>query len=361
MVYDVSPGQPVTPTLTFFDADGGPIESGITGTMTLYGPASADALDGPETLVHRGGGRWGPTFGGDLTTARGTYRWVTSAISGAATLAAQSGTFIVGLGNQSTLRELLTSVRRSLRDGWTGTTSGSGNGGGTTLVASAFAYGSNNRWGASEIFFFEPQVVTDANPVRVQSFVASSGTFTFTPAISATIANLDFIIGDREGQGWAHAEVLDAIQTAAKRLAPVRRVADRVSLSLVSDRHLYTLPSDWIALDGVDYLAPGSADEWKTIAAAYLNRRHVGSDGVFGIDNSQAWLAGYALRLRGRAAPMVPEAMGGYVHGDGPAIRDDAIYELLLMSDKAPDRQRAAGMQPAVMRARAAAALGRLG
>lgn len=355
MAFDVTPGQPITPGLSFFDSNGSPITSGITGTMTLYAPGSATSVSGPTALAHQGNGRWGVTFAGSLTTARGTYRWTSSAITGTATLAAQSGTFIVGVGDQWTLRELYTSVRRGLRDGWTGTTSGSGST--TTAVASKFAWGSNNRWLASEVYFFEPASVADENPVRVTAFTASTGTFTFTPAITSTVSGLDFILGNKEGQGWAHEEVMDAIQTAVRRAGLMRPVTDRVSLSGVSNQYLYNLPNDWVRLDGIDYLQSGTTGRWMPIALPRIVRSHLGTDGVFGLDDSLAWLAGYALRLRGWAAPQVPEAMGGYVHGDGATIRDDAIYELLLMSDKGADRQRAAALQPSVMRARAGAAL----
>jgi hypothetical protein len=357
-MFDVRPGQAYTPTLQFFDANGSPITSGIVGTMTLYAPSSATAVSGPTSVSHQGGGRWGVSFAGSLTTARGTYRWTSSAISGTATLAAQSGTFLVGVDDAWTLRELYTSVRRGLRDGWTGTTSGSGST--STAVASAFAWGSNNRWLASELYFFEPQSVTDANPVRVTGFAASSGTFTFTPAITSTVSGLDFILGNNEGQGWTHDEVLDAIQTAVRRAGLLRPVTDRVSLAGVSNQYLYSLPNDWVALDGIDYLVSGTSDSWLPISNAYIARGHIGTDGVFGLDAAQQWLAGYSLRLRGRAAPQVPEAMGGYVHGDGATLRDDAIYELLMMSDKPGDRQRAAGMQASVLRARAGAALARM-
>lgn len=354
-MYDVLPGQAYTPTIHFYSDDGSLITSGIVGTMSLKDPSSDTVVSGPTSMTLQKGGGWGVTFAGSLTTLRGTYRWVSSAITGTATLAAQNGTFIVGVGDQWTLRELYTSVRRGLRDGRTGTTSGDGTT--TSIVASAFAWGSDNRWLASELFFFEPQSVTDENPVRVTDFDASTGTLTFTPAITDTVAGLDFILGNFEGQGWSHDEVMDAIQTAVRRAGLLRPVTDRVSLSVVSNQYLYTLPPDWVRLDGIDYLESGRTDVWRPISNAYLNRSHQGTDGVFGLNDAVGWLSGQALRLRGVAAPQVPEAMGGYVHGDGATMRDDALYELLLLSEKGADRQRAAAMQPGVMRARAGAAL----
>ena len=359
MFFDARPGYPYTASIRFVDGNGSPITSGIVGTITLYPPGSTTATDGPDALTHLGDGRWGFQWAGSLLTALGTYRWATSAITGTATLAAQAGTFVVGVGDLWTLRELYTTVRRGLRDGWTGTTSG--NGSTTTAVASKFAWGSNNRWLASELFFFEPGALTDENPVRVTGFAAASGTFTFTPAITSTVAGLDFILGNREGQGWTHDEVTDAIAKAVRRAGRKRPVTDRVSLAGVSNQHLYALPGDWGGLDGIDYLAGGTTDDWRPISGVYVNRRHLGADGVFGLDGSLGWLAGYALRLRGWAPPRAPRAMGEYVPGNGATIADDAIYELLLMSRDGLDRQRAAGTQAGVLRARAGAMLARLG
>ncbi|MBP9897466.1 MAG: hypothetical protein KBF28_03780 [Gemmatimonadales bacterium] len=357
-MYDVQPGQPYTTSLSFFDGNGSPITSGITGTMTLYSPSSTTLIDGPDNMTHLGAGRWGVQWSGDLLSARGTHRWTTSAITGAATLAAQSGDFVVGVGDAWTLRELFTIVRRALRDGWTGTTSGSGNVGGTTLVSTDFAYGSNNAWLASQLFLFEPQSVTDRNPVRVTAFTASTGTFTFTPAITQTVSGLDFILGNRDGQKWSHEEVIDAITTAVRRAGLVRPVTDRVSLTAVSDQTLYNLPAGWLTLDGIDYLVSGTTDDWRPISNIYIKRGTIGTDGAFGLLTGFA--GGQALRLRGRSVPTVPDAMGGYVAGDGATMRDDALFELLLMSKDGPDRQRAAALQGAVYRARAAAALARL-
>lgn len=356
MAYDVQPGYPHTPTLTFYDSNGSAITSGIVGTMTLYGPASTTALGGPTSLTHQGGGRWGVTWAGALLAARGTYRWTTSAITGTATLAAQGGTFAVGVGAGWTLRDLYTSIRRGLRDGFTATTSGAGST--TTLVASRFAFGSNNAWLASELLLFEPQAVADENPVRVTGFAASSGTFTFTPAITSTVSGLDFILGNKDGAGWSHDEVMDAIATAVRRAGAARAVTDRVNVATVSGQRLYSLPAGWVALDGLDYLASGTTDDWRPVSNAAITRGNLATDGVFGL--ALDWGGGLALRLRGRAAPSVPEAMGGFVQGDGATLRDDALFELLLASREPADRQRAAALQAAVYRARAGATLARL-
>lgn len=357
MSYDVQPGQPFTTSLTFYDGNGSPVTSGVVGTMSLYPPSSTTATGGPSSMTHFGGGRWGVTWAGSFLTERGTYRWETSAITGTATVAAQYGSFVVGLGDQWTLREIYTRVRLMLPDGWLGTTSASGST--TTLKCSKYAYGSDNAWLASELYLFEPQSVTDENPVRVTDFDAATGTFTFTPAITSTVSGLDFIIGNKDGQRFEHDRVIEAIRGAVRRAGTPRPVTDRVSLATVSNQYLYSLPNGWVGLDGVDYLLPGDvADNWRPVSNVHLNRKHIGTDGVFGL--TLDWGGGLSLRLRGKAVPTVPDAMGGYVAGDGATIADDAIYELLLMSTDGPDRQRAAAMQPSVLRARAGASLARL-
>lgn len=357
MSFDVQPGQQYTPTLTFYDGNGSPITTGIVGTMTLYAPDSTTAVSGPTSLSHQGGGRWGVTFAGSLTAALGTYRWASSAITGTATLGAQYGSFVVGLGDAWTLREIYTRVRLMLPDGWLGTTSGDGTT--TSIVCAKYAYGSDNAWLSSELYFFEPGAVGDENPVRVTDFDAATGTFTFTPIITDTVAGLDFIIGNKDGMRFEHDRVMEAIRGAVRRAGLVRAVTDRVSLATVSNQYLYSLPNGWIGLDGVDYLLPGGqTDDWRPVSNVYLNRQHLATDGVFGL--ALGWGGGLSLRLRGKAAPTIPDAMGGYVAGDGATIADDALYELLLMSTDGPDRQRAAALQPSVLRARAGVSLARL-
>lgn len=259
-----------------------------------------------------------------------------------------------------TLRDLYTAVRLALRDGWTGTTSGTGTT--TTLVASAFAYGSDNAWLASEIYLFAPSSGSDTNPVRVTAFSASTGTFTFTPAITlgSTASGKAFILGNRDGQRWTHEEVIAQIQGAIRRAGYARPASD-TSLSIVANQRIYTLPAGWVVLDGVDYLAPGGgiADEWLPISLSKVDRARVTIDGTFALADI-GWVGNQRLRLRGKTTPSIPTAMTDTIQADPIVIRDDAVYELLLMSPDGPDRQRAAAMQPAVLRARAGAALARL-
>lgn len=357
MAFDVQPGQPFQTWITIRDAFGSPVTSGVTGTMTLFGPASTTALSGPSAMAHLGGGEWGVTWAGSLLTARGTHRWVTSAITGTATLAAQRGTFEVGVGDEWTLRELLTAVRRGLRDGFTGTTTG--NGSATSLVCNRYAYGSDNAWKSSELFLFEPQNVLDLNPVRVTSFVASTGTFNFTgQSITSTVTGLDFILGNKDGMRWSHDEVMDAIVTAIRRARTMRRVWDQVSIVANSlNAYEYALPDGWVDVDEVSFLpTPGiSTTAWVPIAPVYWrvpdNRNVLAFSRV-------PWNC--PVRIGGWAVPALPEAMNQLVHADGAGVRDDAIYELLLGSDRPADQARAATMAGGVQRARVGAAMGRL-
>jgi hypothetical protein len=354
MSYDTTPGVGYIPTITILDGNGSPVTGGITGTMTLYGPASATAVAGPTSLSHFGGGAWGVSFAGSYFAALGTYRWVTSAITGTATLGAQSGIVVVGRGDLWSLRELYTSVRRAVRDGWTGTTSGAGST--TTLVASAFAYGSNNDWLSSEVYVFEPQSVTDTNPVRVATFAASTGTFTVTPAITSTVSGLDFIIGNKDGEGFSHDEVLDAITTAIRRAGATRRVVDQVYLTTTTGTYEYALPAGWVGIDAVEYQPwSGWPTDWRPIAIPYAP-----FNPTTGILTLLVPPPNNALRITGRALPEEPAGMSSLVQASGAAIRDDAVFELLKLSDDPGDRQRAAMMQGGVERARAGAALARL-
>jgi hypothetical protein len=339
------------------DSNGSPVTSGVTGTISLFGPASTTALVSGTALSHLGDGNWGAIFAASNFGTPGTYRWQTSAITGTVTWSAQYGTFLVGPTDEWTLRELLVSVRRALRDGWTGTTDGIGTT--TTLKASAFAYGSANDWVSSEIFILEPVTVTDTNPVRVTSFAVSGGTFTFTPAvtgIASTAVGIDFILGNKDGEGFSHDEVLDAILTAIRRRRAPRRVRDQVLLTTTTGTYEYSVPANWLGVDAVEYQPwSGWPTDWQPIAQPYAPY-----SATTGILTLLVPPPNNALRITGRALPQLPALLTDLVPGDGAAIRDDAVFELLKMSDDPGDRQRAAMMQGGVERARAGAALARL-
>lgn len=352
---DTQPGRPYSPKFRVVDANGSPVTSGITGTITVYPPTSATVgVLTAAALTHLGDGYWGPAAS-ILYTSLGTYKWVTSAITGGATWGAQTGEFTVGRTDEWTLRRLYTAARRGLRDAWTGTTTGSGST--TSIVDARRAYGSNNDWVGSEIFLLEPQSLTDLNPLTVTAFTASSGTFTFTgQAITSTITGLDYIIGNKDGEGFSHDEVWDAIMTAIDRRRALRRVSDQVLLTSAYLQYEYGVPPGWAKVDRVEYQPLGpSTTQWFPIAQPYAP-----FDPQRGILTLTMMPMNNALRISGWALPQPPATMTDLVPGDGATIRDDAIFELLSMSDEASDRQRAAMMQGGVMHARAGAALARL-
>lgn len=354
MSYETQPGYPYSPRFRILDANGSPIVSGIVGTLTVYGPENTALTSG--SLAHLGDGWWGYNVAGSFLTARGTYRWSTGAITGTATLSAQSGTFVVGVGNLLSLREVLTRVRRGVRDGETGTTSATGST--TTLVCKRFAWGSPNNWLRSEIFLFEPQSLTDLNPVRVTGFTESSGTFTFAnQAITSTITGLDFIIGDKEGQGYTHDEVMDAITGAIQRAGILRPVNDQYAVTAANNTFEYPIDAAWVGIDTVEYRQGGDTDAlWRPLARPFWQfYRERGA-----LRLTQEMGGNTSIRIIGRALPVLPATMGELVQADGMAIRDDALFELLQMSEEPGDRQRAAMLGPSVMQARRGAMLARL-
>lgn len=355
---DTQPGRPYSPKFRIVDANGSPVLSGVTGTITVYPPTSATVgVLVAAALTHLGDGYWGPAAS-VLYTALGTYKWVTSALTGlpsSGTWGAQSGTFTVGQTDEWPLRRLYTAVRRGLRDGWTGTTDVIGTT--TTLKASAFAYGAANDWVSSEITILEPGAVTDPNPLRVTAFTVAAGVFTFTPAVAGNVAvGTDFIIGNKDGEGFSHDEVWDAIMTAIDRRRALRRVSDQVLLTSAYLQYEYGVPPGWAKVDRVEYQPLGpSTTQWLPIGQPYAP-----FDPQRGILTLTTMPMNNALRITGWALPQPPSLMTDLVPGDGAQIRDDAIFELLSMSDDASDRQRAAMMQGGVMHARAGAALARL-
>lgn len=365
-MYDATPGSPVTTTIRFLDANGSPITTGIVGTMTLYAPAATVSSGGPTAMAHQGDGAWGVTWAGSLTVATGDYRWVSSAITGTATLAPQAGSAIIGTGDAWSLRELYTAVRLALDDGMTGTSTSGGST--TTLNDTRMAYGSVNRWVASELFLFEPGGVADVNPVRVVTFTPSTGDFLFTPAVTSVASGVDYILGNLDGQGWRHERVMEAIVTACRRFRTLRRVTDAVSLTATATQFEYAPPASWAAVDRVEYLPDATyPDRWAALAPRYARWQPVTRTVRLTMPalrtGRAAWASfpatSAALRITGRAPAPVPQGMGSLVHAPGAMVRDDALYELLLQRPEPEHRQRAAMLAPGVLRARAGAALAR--
>jgi hypothetical protein len=186
----------------------------------------------------------------------------------------------------------------------------------------------------------------------------SAGTFTFTPAvtgIASTAVGIDFILGNKDGEGFSHDEVMDAITTAIRRRRAPRRVRDQVLLTTTTGTYEYGVPANWLGVDAVEYQPwSGWPTDWQPIAQPYAPY-----SATTGILTLLVPPPNNALRITGRALPQLPALLTDLVPGDGAAIRDDAVFELLKMSDDPGDRQRAAMMQGGVERARAGAALAR--
>lgn len=355
---DTQPGRSYSPKFRIIDSKGSPVVSGMTGTMTVFAPSSATTpVINAGTLTYVGTasepGYWG-VAASSLFTETGAYRWQTSALTGTVSWGAQYGSFLVGRTDEMMLREVYTLVRRGLRDGRTGTTTNSGTTG--TLQDTKFAVGADDEWVGSEIYFFEPQSAADANPVRVTDFNPSVGIFSFTPAITSTISGLDFILGNLQTHGWDHDEVMDAITGACRRRRVPRKVVDQVLTTTSTGTFEYAAPAGWVGIDRVEYQPwSGWATDWRGIAKPLAPFNP--TTGILTLTLVPPY---NALRLTGRALPSLPALMTDLVPGDGTLVAEDAIYELLRMSDRTTDRQRAAMMAPAVERARAGAALARL-
>jgi len=349
-------------------ANGKPILTGESGTVSLYGPAATTALVSGTALAHQGNGYWGATFAGSLLTTPGTYRWVTSAITGTVALEAQSGEFVVGYGgaNAWTLRELVVSIRHALRDGFEGTATG--NGSTTTLVDSTYARGSNSDWLGSELLILEPGA-SDPNPVTVSGFTASTGTFTWpaSQAVTSTVTGLNYVLGNLGGRGFTHRAILSAIAYACRKVGASVRVADEVSLAFDTSTAQYLVPAVFASVTGLAYQPSGSnPGTWLPIADRYwrfdpVRQRVQFTRYATGYASGRLYSSGYgipngaALRLEGTAVPSVPGALAETVEADGARVRDLALIELQTWSP-APEHRQAALMRAA----RGGARVGRL-
>lgn len=355
---DIRPGEPFTPGFLIKSPNGSLETSGVSGTLILDSPTTTAATSG--ALSYQGGGVWGYTIAGSFTGVPGTYTYrVASLVTPSGTLVDQVGTFEVGYDNAQTVREMYTRIREDLGDGWTGTTDATGST--LTLKASAFSYGAANDWLSSEIFFFKPGAVGDTNPVRVTAFAISAGTFTFVPAITSTVAGQDFIIGNKDGRGWRHEQIMGAIQTAVRRCGYMLRLTDETSLTYASTTAEYSVPAAFAEVTGLAYQPPGAqTGEWAPIAKGrywewqpdrrrIVFLRHVGNFSRYvTMGQSYRWSNGFSipqgsrLRLTGRALLQVPGAMGATIDADPTRVYDLAMISLLGGSKDGADRQEAA-------------------
>lgn len=352
---DVRPGEPFTPGFLIKSPNGSPETSGVSGTLILDSPTTTAATSG--ALSHQGGGVWGYTIAGSFTLVSGTYGYrVASLVTPSGTLVDQVGSFEVGYDNAWTVREMYTRIREDLGDGWVGSTTSNGSVG--TLVDSKFGYGAVNDWLSSEIFFFEPGAPGDTNPVRVIGF--NGGNFTFTPPVTSTVAGQDFIIGNKDGQGWRHEQVLGAITTAVRRCGHALRLTDETSLTYATTTAEYGVPAAFAEVTALAYQPPGAlTGEWAPIADRYWDwqpdrrrivfTRRVGNFNRYVTHGtSPRWSNGFAipqgsrLRLTGRALLQVPGAMGATIDADPTRVYDLAMMGLLMQSADGGDRQRAA-------------------
>jgi hypothetical protein len=353
---DIRPGEPFTPGFLIKSPNGSIETSGVSGTLVLDSPSATAVTSG--ALAHQGGGVWGYTIAGSFTGTPGTYTYrVASLVTPSGTLVNQSDTFEVGFDNAYLVRDLYTQLREDLNDGWTGTTDLVGTT--TTLKCAAFARESSNDWVDSEIFIFEQGAVTDPNPVRVTAFSTTAGTFTFTPAVGSNVAaGTDFIIGNKDGQGFSHAQVMNAMRRAVRQCGYAPRLTDEISLTFSTTTAEYTVPAGFADVTELAYQPPNArTGEWLPIARGRYwewqpDRRRVVftrmASGVYGsFVTPTRWGQGFdipqnsKLRVTGRARIQIPTAMGATIDADPVRVYDTALMLLLMESDDGPDRQRA--------------------
>ena len=336
---DYALGAPATVALRLTDSNGTPVTSGVTGTFTLYGPASATATSGPTALAHLGDGAWGVTFPATAMTATGVYRAVTGSVTyGSSTLGAQTVVFTVGVPSpvHKTLRECLVALYDELHDGLPGTTSSLGT---TTTAVDSRRVNTNltaDEYVDSELLLLAPGSVTDANPLVVTSFTPASGTFTFAPAVTAVASGTPYLLCNLRGQGYPVRDVRAKILAAWREIMPRQQVIDTVSVATDGTYEL-AIPANWRDVDMVG-LRNASTQPWGALAPAYWEwdapRR------LLRFAHQHA--AGLAVRLEGTIDYAEPAFLNSVVQVPFGWLRDRVLGELLAGSRDRGLQQRAA-------------------
>jgi hypothetical protein len=343
-------GQPYRAAFLVTDSNGAPVTAGVTGSMSLYGPASATAIGGPTALTHLADGLWGVTWAGSLTGTPGEYRYLVPALAfGATTLANQAGDFSAGVlpPGQRTLRDLLIALNLPLNDGWWGTASADGTTGAAsgTLIDSRLinASGVADDWAGSEVLPFQSAAPTSTRtrPYRVTGFAPTTGTLTVAPGPAALVASgTDYLLCNENGAGFGVQRRLQALQAALRMGGAARRVSDQVSVVAAGDTDEYALPAALLTVSGVAARAAGGqADRWTPLAPDRWRR-------MLRADRRLLTLAGYAagtlVRVEGYAYPSLPYFLDQFVEGPADWYVTRAAADLLKASPLAA-HQRMAG------------------
>lgn len=338
---DVVLGAPKTIGWLLREADGSAATSGVTGNVTLYGPASTAAVGGPDALSHFGNGVWGVTFPASEMASAGLYKAVADSISyesGTIELVNQTQLFTVGWPspNHRTLRDCVVDLAIELEWGLEGTATSNGS---TTALVDSGRANSNlttDEWIDSEILVLEPNAVGDRNPVTVTDFTPASGTFTITPAITATTSGQDYLLMNARGNGRSFARLKRTILAAWREVAPVQYVVDEVNF-LTSAGYRLAVPAQWrdVAEIAVRY---GTSGPWSPIAEAY--RPYDPTLGYVNFDRSIG--ANQQLRLVGTIDCAEPDALTSIVQVPYGWLRNRVLGQLLAQSERREDQQRAA-------------------
>lgn len=337
---------PYTVSWLMVDANGSPVVSDITASVSLYhatGPSSA-AVHGPEALAYLGDGEWGYTIPASALDEPGLYYARVPSVSGALTLGELVATFTVGevSHRHRTLREVLLAIYRALGDVVTGTTTNSGST--TTLrdTARVDTGLADNEWVGSQLVILEP-AAGEVNPVTVTDFDETTGIFTFAPAITSVASGIDYWLVHHKGAGHDFNTVRQATLDTVSRLAPREWVEDWISLTAASDTYRYSVPRPWVDVRRVwydrrdtrsDVADPRAYREWAEIAPALVPFDAASGQLSF---RGHMPLAGRAIRIGGYVELPEPRALTSVVPLPYTLVVDTVVSELLVS-----DRDRAA-------------------
>lgn len=328
---DVALGQPYTAAFEVVDANGSPVTSGVSGSMTLDTPEAASAA-GPSTLVDFGRGRWGVTWTGAQIAAAGTYRYVVPTLtygSPTVTLEDQVGWFRAGpiLPWMATLREIVLGCYDELDDLWESTATG---GSTTTLVDTALIDSGReaNEFVGSELLLLEPEGLNDPQPLQVTAYNATTGTLTFNTTLASGIdAGADYALVNQGGAGTRYKRLRRLIDNAIRSATLTDSVSDAISLTYTPPQQLYTVPAYWLDVTRVQWSYPGRATygEFNNIAPHFFE---------FDPDRLQlrilcALPSGAGLKITGRSAVPLPRFLTSYVEANAAWVQDTVLGEIL--------------------------------
>ena len=347
---EVPLGAPHEPAFRLTNKYNEPYTSGVTGTLAVYGPASATALTS-GSLTHFGDGVWGLAVGGTHHRTPGRYTYLVSeATVSDGTLYDLAGAYRVGvvLPWMAQASDLLFRLYRRLEPGgllrrWRTSASG---GDATTLKCAGLGTKTlaANALRGSQVVLLDNTVAGDPIVHEVTANSTTSGVVSLTiyPGLAGTTpANMDFLLVNVKGKGYEYSHVWDALLAVCGNARARLAGEDLLSLTYAANTWEYEVPDSFASVTAI-YARSSASQPWDILPPADWSARRGARALVF--QPGACVGAGDALRIDGTYWANPPAGPTSWVEIPAQYVVGEALKDLLIDRGRAADLARAASV-----------------